>query len=131
MHIHTLQAQEKDAAGNVVGINEDVLKLTNWLEQGVFVALEKGYIDTMTFYINAKDPETDEEKIYEQYSFKLVDSDGSTDLKINNSTYKMKTKDGLKKQATKFLRQLIEFGFTLEDIPETCWISLSLTVSSP
>lgn len=123
--IHQLQAAKKDENGEISIINAEAFLLTQWLEKGVFTALESEYLNSMTFAIFSKHPLTHEDLLLETYEFK-VSYQADTPAKINNVA--LLSRETVKNQAAKFIRALTEFSGTLESLPEERWITLQLKV---
>src|SRR5690348_3608751 len=116
VEIHQLQAAQKDdKTGQLVITNEDAFLLTQWLEKGVFAALESEYIASMTFAIFCKHPKTGEDLLLESYEFK-VNFQGEGGPKINDVT--LASRDAVKNQAARFIRSLTEFSGTLDTLPD-------------
>ena len=127
-HIYTLEPASESSTGEVIVKNQDAFNVTQWLEQGVFKALEDQYLEQLTFAIFSSHPVTGEDQLIETYDFKCtypgLSADGKvTKPKMNNQCL---DKQALKTQANKFVRSLIEFSSTLEDVPEDRWITLEL-----
>ena len=126
--IHTLEPAH-EADGDIIVANDDAFLLTQWLERGVFSAIEDSYLEQMTFAIFTKDPKTEEDKLIETYEFKLrypeESEDGTSKPAAVNGVEL--TKQSLKAQANKFVRSLIEFSSTLEEIPEYRFVTLQLS----
>lgn len=120
--IHTLEPASEDKDGNVQVENQDAFLLTQWLERGVFQALEDKYLETMQFAIMTSNPVTGEEMLLETYDFCMSYQQGCA--RINGEEI---TKQSLKTQANKFVRALIEFSTTLEDLPQHRWLTLQLS----
>lgn len=130
-HIYTLEPAVMDGE-DVVVRNQDAFNVTQWLEQGVFKALEDQYLDQLTFAIFTSHPITGDDMLLETYEFKCTYPGISADGKIikpkmNNQSL---DKQALKSQANKFVRSLIEFSSTLEDIPEERWITIELAYTA-
>ena len=123
--IHQLDSATQDEEGNIEVRNEEAFLLTQWLERGVFIALEKKFLSCMTFAICTKHPITGVDLLLEKYEFKLGYKDGQS-ISLNNVS--MDSKDELKSQAKKFLRSLISFVQTLDDLPADRWITIMLKV---
>lgn len=119
--------EEGDQDGRAVVVrNQDAFLLTQWLEKGVFSAIEAGYLSQMKFAIFTKHPKTGQDLLLETYDFKMsypTASEPGQRTMINGAPL---TKKALKSQANKFVRSLIEFSETLDDLPENNWITLEL-----
>ena len=116
----------------IVVTNQDAFEVTQWLEKGVFKALEDQYMDQLTFAIFTAHPVTGEDLLLETYEFKCtypgINAEGKrTKPKVNNQSL---DKNTLKAQANKFVRSLIEFSNSLEDIPEERWITIELAYTA-
>ncbi|KAJ1430236.1 HORMA domain-containing protein [Ochromonadaceae sp. CCMP2298] len=122
--IHQLQGAKKEDNGDVTVHHEDAFLLTQWLEQGVFMALEDEYMSALVFAIYTQHPISGKDLLLETYEFKFAYPDGSGAAKINDVA--LVSKDTVKSQAAKFIRSLTEFTHTLDDLPVERWISLQL-----
>jgi hypothetical protein len=123
--IHQLQGAKKDEGGDIVVTHPDAFLLTQWLEQGVFHALELEYLSSVTFAIYSKHPVTKDDILLETYEFKAA-YQGEEAAKINDVA--LASKDSVKNQAAKFIRSLTEFAGTLDVLPDSCWITLQIKV---
>ena len=123
--IHQLKSAEYNDEGEIVVKNKDAFLLTQWLERGVFAALGEQYLNSMIFSIFFTEPGSGKEILLENYEFKITYND-ETSAKINGAP--IISKDDVKLQATKFVRSLVEFSNTLDDLPPERWITMSLTV---
>lgn len=61
---------------------------------------------------------------FRQFGIEYPDSESTT---INNVAL---TKDNLKQQAIKFIRCLVEFSQTIDDLPEERWITMKVCVAN-
>lgn len=127
-HIYTLEPASESGNKEILVKNQDAFNVTQWLERGVFRALEDQYLEQLTFAIFSSHPVTGADQLIETYDFKCtypsLGSDGRVSKpKMNNQSL---DKSALKTQANKFVRSLIEFSSTLEEIPENRWITLEL-----
>ena len=125
--IHQLQSAEYDEQGNLSVRNGDAFLLTQWLEKGVFAALTNEYLNTLTFSVFMKHPKTGKDLLLENYEFKITYHNKSSPTTLNGVP--LVSKEGIKTQASKFIRSLVEFTNTLDDLPAERWITLSLTVN--
>lgn len=125
--IHQLQGAQEESDGEISVTNENAFLLTQWLEQGVFEALQEQYLNTMTFSIYCAHPITGKDLLIENYEFKVSYPEGEEPARINN--VELTSKDAVKNQAIKFIRSLTQFAQTLDKLPADRWITLSLTVS--
>ncbi len=118
---------EKDKDGNIQIINEEAFLVTQWLQNGVFQALDAGYVSSLTFIIYTKNPLTGKDTILETYEFKITYPDGKNHATVND--IQLFSKESVKQQASHFIRALIDFCGTLDSIPDERWITLQLQVS--
>jgi hypothetical protein len=130
-HIYTLEPAVVDGK-DVIVRNQDAFNVTQWLEKGVFKALEDQYLDQLTFAIFTTHPVSGEDLLLETYEFNCtypgVTADGKrTKAKVNQQSL---DKYALKSQANKFVRSLIEFSSTLDSIPEERWITMELAYTA-
>lgn len=128
VEIHQLQGARKDENGTVIVENSEAFLLTQWLERGVFAALESEYLQSMIFAIYCKHPKSGEDMLVETYEFKVAYQSPDQPAKINDID--LSSKDAVKNQAAKFIRCLTEFTSTLETIPPNRWITLQLKVNT-
>lgn len=124
--IHQLQGAHKDEGGIIVVNNYEAFLLTQWLEKGVFMALETEYLYSLTFAIYSKHPVTREDIVLETYEFKVTFPE-SGPSKVNDVP--ILSKDSVKTQAALFIRSLTEFAGTLDLLPSERWITLQLKVT--
>jgi len=129
VHILTSADHQYDDLGNVVSArirDSGAFLLTQWLEKGVFSAIEMGYLSNLQFAVYTSHPITNADLLLETYEFKLsyptVGNPGRG-TSINNVEVTKKT---LGSQAGRFVRSLIEFSKTLDELPEQRWITLQL-----
>jgi hypothetical protein len=127
IEIHQLHCGEKDDKGNIDVLDEEAFTVTQWLQQGVFKALDVGYLSVLTFIIFTKNPTTDEDIILETYEFKISYPDKNKNASINGT--QLYSKDSVKAQAGQFIRALIDFCGTLDTIPDDRWITLQIQVN--
>ena len=102
--------------------------MTQWLERGVFSALESKYLKSMTFAVYCKNPDgRGEDMLLETYQFQVnYPLDEKSPIGLNGVPM---TRDNLKKQAVTFIRSLVEFSSTLDHLPDDRWLTLKLSVS--
>jgi hypothetical protein len=103
--------------------------LTQWLERGVFRLLEQQYLSDLVFALCARHPSTGEDVLVERYDFKVNYSKDGEAASLNGAV--LGSKDDLKIQAKRFLRSLIAFVGTLDDLPADRWITIMLKVKMP
>lgn len=125
--IHQLQGGHKDDSGTILVNNYEAFLLTQWLEKGVFSALESEYLSSLTFALYSKHPITKADILLETYEFK-VSCPQNEPAKINDVA--LLSKDSVKTQAALFIRSLTEFASTLDVVPSERWITLQLKVNS-
>lgn len=125
VEVHQLQGATKNDDGEIAVSNADAFLLTQWLEQGVFHALEQEYLSSVTFAIYSQHPVTQRDILLETYEFRTTFQRDGDAPKINDVSL---TKDAMKNQAAKFIRALTEFSGTLDALPDKCWITLQLKV---
>ena len=120
-----LESAEIDKDGKILVRNMEAFRLTQWLERGVFDALEKEYLKSVKFAIQAKHPITDELITVEAYEFTIsyesIEGGAAT---ING--FPLRSSEGVKSQARRFLKTLYDFSSTLEDLPEDRSLSIML-----
>lgn len=125
--MHQLESAEKSTDGSIRVLHPEAFLLTQWLEKGVFAALESRYLQSMIFAVFCKNPVTEDDTLLETYQFHVnYPTDDSHPLGLNGVPM---TKETLKKQAVTFIRALVEFSSTLEALPDERWLTLKLTVS--
>lgn len=128
VQIQQLQGAEKTKDGEYKVDSEEAYLVTQWLERGVFKALDSQYVSSMIFAIYASDPLSENGRLLETYEFKVSYQNGSNAAKVNN--VEMFSKESVKAQAAKFIRSLMEFSSTLDPLPQDRWVQLQLTVRS-
>lgn len=79
----------------------------------------------MTFAVYASGKNGQEDTLLETYQF-VVEFTPDKEVKLNGVVMSRET---LKKQAVTFIRCLIEFTSTLDELPEDRFLSMKLTVS--
>jgi meiosis-specific protein len=104
--------------------NDDAFLLSQWLEKGVFDALEKSYLKSLTFAVYAKEKDQDEGILLETYQF-LVEYGDEKQIKLNGVTM---NRENMKKQAVTFIRCLVEFTGTLDELPDDRYLTMRLAV---
>jgi meiosis-specific protein HOP1 len=104
--------------------NPDAFLLTQWLERGVFDALEKSYLKSLTFAVYAKE-EGKEDILLETYQF-VVEYGDEKQIKLNGVTM---DRENMKQQAVTFIRCLVEFTGTLDTLPSERYLTMKLAVS--
>lgn len=125
--IHQLDSAVQDENGEIKVRNGEAFQLTQWLERGVFQALEKEFLHGLTFALCSKHPVSGEDILLEKYDFKITYSGDDKRASINGAA--LDSKNDLKSQAKKFLRSLIAFVETLDDLPQDRWITMMLKVN--
>ncbi|KAH8740044.1 hypothetical protein FG386_000871 [Cryptosporidium ryanae] len=142
-YLRNLFDEEAFEDKNVSGLQLKVLRpfnkesklILNWLEDGVFDALEKGYLKLLVFGIHG---ECDE--LIESYHFHFNYCDTGTNINLerrskdqekaklqkisNNSTYC--TKEYARQQTVQLLRALILLTQSLSPLPEARYLSMKL-----
>eukprot|EP01031_Cornospumella_fuschlensis_P031639 gene31639-38238_t len=124
VQIHQLQGAQKNEDGEIVVKHKDAFLLTQWLEKGVFSALEAEYLRSMVFAIYTKHPKTHADLLMESYEFKVSYAGPGRSAKLNDT--ELFSKDSVKNQAAKFIRQLTEFTSTLDELPVDRWLTVQL-----
>ena len=124
--IRQLKSADYDSEGQVRVRNNDAFLLTQWLERGVFDALSQEFLSSMIFSIMMKHPTEGYEIVLENYEFGITFREDHT-ATVNGVP--LISKDDLKNQSTKFVRMLIEFANTLDELPVERWITISLKYS--
>ena len=123
--IHQLESAEVDQEGNINIKNIEAFRLTQWLERGVFDAIEREYLKSVKFFIQTKHPLTDELITLEAYEFAIAyESTEGTPASINGQP--LTSSDGLKAQARRFLKTLYDFASTLDELPQDRCLSMML-----
>jgi hypothetical protein len=126
IEIHQLQGAKREDTGQITVTHQEAFLLTQWLERGVFHALEAEYINAMTFAIYTKHPATGSDLLLETYTFKISYFKNGDAPMINDIA--LYTKECVKNQAAKFIRSLTEFSGTLDELPENRWLTIQLKV---
>ena len=126
MEIHQLQGAVKDNSGEITIINQDAFLVTQWLERGVFAALENEYVSTMTFAIFTRDAVLQKDILLETYQFNVSYPFEGNAGRVNDID--LNSKEAVKSQAAKLIRSLTEFTATLDDLPNERWLTLEIQV---
>lgn len=126
INVQQLHSAQKQDDGSLKIVNNDAFLLTQWLEKGVFSSLEREYLESMIFAVYTKHPKSGDDLLLETYEFKMSYSEGTTPASINGAP--LFSKEVLKNNATRFIRQLITFTDTLDNMPENRWITIQLQV---
>ena len=126
VNVHQLESATKEPNGKIHVHHPEAFLLTQWLERGVFEALEQRYLKSMIFAVYCKNPISSDDMLLETYSFSLAfPEDKKKPIVMNGVTV---NKDSLKKQAGTFIRSLVEFSGTLEGLPDDRWLTVKLSV---
>jgi hypothetical protein len=125
--IHQLDSASQTPDGKIMVRDSEAFMLTQWLERGVFRVLEEQYLSELTFALCSRHPTTGEDVLLEKYDFRVNYGSGDQAASINGQL--LGSKDDLKSQAKKFLRSLIAFVQTLDDLPKDRCITIILKVS--
>ncbi len=127
VEIHQLQGANRNSlTGEVVVTNPEAFLVTQWLEKGVFAALEDQYLSSMTFAILGRNSASGTERLLESYEFRI--SYGTETLTYSINNIDMQSKETVKAQAAQFIRSLTEFVGTLDVMPQDRWITIQLKV---
>jgi meiosis-specific protein HOP1 len=145
--IHQLESAVEDDNGVITKKNNEAFQLTQWytiyiisrynlsnyyilicnkyrLERGVFDSIEKGYVSSMKFAIFTKHPISGLDLNLENYEFKMSYQNNNEPATVNGVP--LVSKDGLKFQAKRFIRSLVEFTNTLDSLPDNRWLTIQL-----
>ncbi len=125
MKVIQLDAAELDSKENVVVKNEKAFLLTQWLEKGVFKALEDELLTSLVLAIYTEHPITKEDLLLETYEFRFS---FPTNKYATINGVQITSKEDIKSQAAKFARNLISFTQTLDDLPKNNWITMQMKV---
>ena len=120
-----LLGAHKDECGTISVDNYEAFLLTQWLEKGVFNALELSYLSALTFAVYSKHPITKEDILLETYEFRVTCPDNGP-ARVNEVD--LLSKETVKTQAAMFIRSLTQFASTLDILPSERWITLQLKV---
>lgn len=125
-----MQIVQLDAAEVAENDDEIIIKdhkaflLTQWLERGVFKILEDGHLGSMAFAVYTQHPITKDDLLLEVYEFKFSYANG---IQLINGV-PLTTKEDIKLQAGKFIRNLVFFSQSLEELPQNHWITIEIKV---
>ena len=92
----------------------------------MFKALEDDLLTALSLAIYTEHPVTLADLLLETYEFKF--SFSPTQVSINGVV--ISNKEDIKKQAAKFVRNLISFTQTLDNLPEKNWITMQMKVDN-
>ena len=120
-----LLGAHKDESGTISVDNYEAFLLTQWLEKGVFSALELSYLSALTFAVYSKHPITKEDILLETYEFRVTCPENGP-ARVNEVD--LLSKETVKTQAAMFIRSLTQFASTLDILPSERWITLQLKV---
>ncbi|KAJ1608853.1 HORMA domain-containing protein [Cryptosporidium canis] len=141
-YLRNLFDEEAFEDKNVSGLQLKVLRpfnqesklILNWLEDGVFDALEKQYLKLLVFGIHG---ECDE--LIESYHFHFSYSEGGTNINLKRKSkdqeilksqeingYERCTKEYARQQTVQLLRALILLTQSLSPLPESRYMSMKL-----
>jgi hypothetical protein len=126
VEINQLQGARKESNGEVTVTHHEAFLVTQWLERGVFAAVEKEFLHSMTFAIFKKHPTQQTDLLLETYEFKISYRSANGGPQLNDVN--IGSKDAVKGQAAKLIRSLTEFTSTLDELPEERWITIELKV---
>lgn len=101
--------------------NKDAEEMMNWLEQGVFEALEKEYLNEIQFMIYTE--ENKGKNIIEEYTFKV---DGEQSVAVNRNKKQVVSKSDIKGMTCQMLRMLVTLAQTLKPIPRERFLVMNL-----
>ena len=90
------------------------------MERGVFDALEKRYLRELQVCLVID--ESGEEKTVESWKFSLEYPD-SEEISVNGSNA---TKDSLKREAIRLIRNIIDFSGTLSPLPSNHYLTMKI-----
>eukprot|EP00599_Poterioochromonas_sp_BG-1_P010219 CAMPEP_0173147086 /NCGR_PEP_ID=MMETSP1105-20130129/8897_1 /TAXON_ID=2985 /ORGANISM="Ochromonas sp., Strain BG-1" /LENGTH=449 /DNA_ID=CAMNT_0014061447 /DNA_START=361 /DNA_END=1710 /DNA_ORIENTATION=+ len=125
IEIHQLQGAKKDEkTGEVTILHNDAFLVSQWLERGVFAALDLEYVSSLLFAIYTKDPRNNADVLLETYEFKITYPSPDQFPQVNDVD--LASKDAVKTQAAKLVRSLTEFSSTLDTLPEERWLTIEL-----
>ena len=116
-----------DESETILVKNEKAFLLTQWLECGVFKALDCEYLYKMTFAIYTSHPITNEDLLLETYEFKF-NFEKETGIATINDT-PITSKDDIKSQAGKLIRNLVSFTQSLDELPHEHWVTIEIKVT--
>ena len=115
----------------IPGSNPEITIISDWLENGVFDALEKHFLRALVFSIFAKF--NDPTSLLESYTFKFSypsENDVSLDVITNNGKEKtnlsLVTKDQIQQAWCTMIRTLITLSHTLPPLPNERHLSMKL-----
>lgn len=103
-------------------------RVISWLDNGAFVALEKGYLQSMHFEIRGCRQQLLERYILNFFVDKpaSVKCDGNTNLLVQMPSSKPMTKAKLKSEMVNALRSLLVLSSTMKDLPQDEAITVSM-----
>ena len=127
VEIHQLQGAKKDDDGTVAVIHPEAFLVTQWLEKGVFDAMEEGYLKSLIFAIYTRNPKDGSDLLLETYEFRVTYPEEGKSAKVND--VELYSKEAVKSQAAKFIRSLTEFTSTLDNLPSERKITMQLKVT--
>ncbi|CCI44159.1 unnamed protein product [Albugo candida] len=112
---------------------KDALMLTQWLEEGVFEALEKKYLESLIFCIHSLKEENEPGQLLESYTYTIQqDEHGDTLLSTDFNglgTLHCST-DDVKAQAIQMIRTLVKIVNTLSPLPECRMLTMRVSLNA-
>ncbi|TMW55546.1 hypothetical protein Poli38472_010428 [Pythium oligandrum] len=129
MHIKCLAPQKEKTSKDA----EDALLVTRWLEDGVFEALEKKYLETLIFCIYSTSVTKQPHELLESYTYKIQHaSSGSTKLatSFTGSNSMDCSPENVKAQAIQMIRSLVSLVNSLDPLPEQRLITIKMIFNS-
>ena len=127
MKIVQLDAAVLDESSDTLVVkDEKAFLLTQWLECGVFKALDEEMLYKMTFAVYSKHPITNVDILLETYEFKFGFDPKSGKAVINDTP--LHSKEDIKAQAGKLIRNLVSFTQSLDELPNENWVTIELKV---
>ena len=128
--VHQLESVKLNEKGENEVVNTDAFLITQWLERGVFDALQKTFLKQMIFAIMIPRDEKlayddNNSSLLETYTFNISYSDVNGKI-LPSLNGVPATKENLKKQAISFIRNLTSFIGSLELIPSERILTLKL-----
>ncbi|KAH9089138.1 hypothetical protein LEN26_019245 [Aphanomyces euteiches] len=125
MHIKCLAPVE----GSRDPVMRDAYCVTQWLEAGMFEAMDKKYLAQSVFCIYAVGKNKTPENLLESYTYKFKNSSEGSQLSTSfTGTHPVDSRpENVKSQAIQMIRNLVSITNTLEPLPKNRFVTMKMT----
>ncbi|KAH9086808.1 hypothetical protein Ae201684P_000226 [Aphanomyces euteiches] len=128
MHIKCLAPVE----GSRDPVMRDAYCVTQWLEAGMFEAMDKKYLAQSVFCIYAVGKNKTPENLLESYTYKFKNSSEGSQLSTSfTGTHPVDSRpENVKSQAIQMIRNLVSITNTLEPLPKNRFVTMKMTYNA-